>query len=126
MAANAKVDPKGGKVSWSMTITNLMLGIYHARHYGPMKTVLEKWDDQTTDDSIADTFLLKTLPSKLKGGILWWQCNIADPTDKGGKCVCIVTVLQDGKILCQDAVAVEIPPGSGQIDAKGDQISFTE
>ena len=124
MANTAKIDPNGGPVFWSIAITHLKLGVYRGLIYDKTNTVLEKWEDQRTDDSIPDRFQITTPPKQLIGGTLWWQCMVSDPSNTGGPYVCNVSVDQDGKVLCLDAAAGNVPAGSGQIDPIGDQISF--
>ena len=124
MANQAKIDPKGGPIFWNISVTHLKLGVYRGLVYDKTNKVLQNWDDQRTDDSIPDRFQISASPNQLIGGTLWWQCLVSDPSDNGGPYVCSVSVEQDGNILCQDAVAGNVPAGSGQLDPKGDQISF--
>ncbi|HUI28924.1 MAG TPA: hypothetical protein VLX91_01815 [Candidatus Acidoferrales bacterium] len=124
MANTAKIDPKGGTVTWTFSVTHLKLGIYNGLVYDSSGVVLEPWNDQRTDDSIPDRFVMKTNPTKLIGGSLWWDSFISDPSDSGGPFVCTVSVEQGGNVLCQDAAPGVVPPGSGQIVHKGDQITF--
>jgi len=124
MANQAKVDPKLGTVSWSLSVSNLKLGVYRARLFDASGKVLEPWNDQRTDDSIPDKFDMKTAPDKLPGCTLWWQAVISDPNDEGGPFVCVVTIEQNRTALCQDAVPGNIEAGSGQLKSIGDQIKF--
>ena len=124
MANTATIDPKAGPVSWSLSITHLKLGIYEGVVYDNSKSATENWEAQRTDDSLPDRFQMKTAPANLIGGALWWQCVVSDPNNEGGPFVCVVAVEQKGQVLCQDAVAGTIDPGSGQIQFIGDQIKF--
>jgi len=124
MANSAKIDPAGGPVTWTFSVTHLKLGIYDGVVYDSSDVVQETWNDQRTDDSVPDRFTMKTDPGKLIGGSLWWNSFVSDPSDDGGPFVCTVSVEQGGNVLCQDAVAGEVPSGSGQIIHIGDQITF--
>jgi hypothetical protein len=124
MANQAKIDPNGGPVYWSISVSHLKLGVYRGLVYDKTNTVLQKWEDQRTDDSIPDRFQIAAPAKQLIGGTLWWQCLISDPSDSGGPYVCSVSVEQDAKVLCLDAVAGNVLAGSGQMDPIGDQITF--
>ena len=125
MANQATVNPTGGKVSWAITVTHLKVGVYRALLYDTSNTILEKWEDQRTDDSLPDKFQIQTAPNQLAGCVLYWEAEVSDPSDTGGPYVCTVSVEQDGSVLCQDAVSSSVKPGSGQRDPIGDQITFT-
>lgn len=124
MAAQAKIDPKGGVVSWSITISHLKVGIYQATLFDSANVVLQKWEDQRTDDSLPDEFEIKAKPSELVGGTLWWQAIVIDPTDAGGPYVGTVAIMQDRKVICQDSSLGSVPPGKGKMDSFTDQITF--
>jgi hypothetical protein len=124
MASQAKIDPKGGSLFWNISVSQLKLGVYRGLIYDKSNTVLQKWDDQRTDDSVPDRFQISAPPNQLIGGTLWWQSLISDPSDIGGPYVCKLSIEQDGKILCKDTVPGNVGVGSGQMDPIGDQISF--
>lgn len=124
MANQGTVNPNGGNVTWALTISHLKAGVYRALVYDSSNTILEKWEDQRTDDNLPDTFTIQTPASKLKGCVLYWEAEVYDPSDEGGPYVCTISVEQDGSVFCQDAVSSQVSPGSGQRDPIGDQISF--
>lgn len=124
--STVKINPNGGKCSWTLSLNQLKVGVYTAILFNSNNKVLERWDNppQRTDDGIPDTFVIKTQSSKLKDAVLWWDCIASDPTDQGGPYVCTVSISQDGKILSQDPVTGNIPAGNGKLDHVADQIIF--
>jgi hypothetical protein len=124
VATQSKVDPSRGPVSWSLSVSNLKLGVYHAMLYDATGNVLERWDDMRTDDGVPDTYKISTLPAALPGCTLWWQAVISDPSNAGGPFVCVVTTSQGGEVTASDAVSGTVGEGSGQLQLVGDQIKF--
>jgi len=124
MASSAKVNPSGGSVNWAISISHLKVAVYRALLFDTSNNCIEQWNNQRTDDSVPDTFALKTKPKDLPGCVLHWEAIVMDPSDTGGPYVCTVAIIQDGKILCQDAVSSSIDQGSGQMDFIADQVTF--
>ncbi|MEO5928535.1 MAG: hypothetical protein ABIR47_01265 [Candidatus Kapaibacterium sp.] len=124
MANQAKANPAGGPVSWSIIISHLKVAVYRALLMDSTNTVVQKWEDQRTDDSIPDTFELTQPVAKLAGCYLWWQAVVMDPSDAGGPYVGSVTVTQDGNMLCSESAPGTIPPGKGMADLYADQVQF--
>lgn len=124
MANTARVNPSGGQAFWSMTISHLMVAAYRARLYGSNGALLQKWDDQRTDDSLPDKFQITVPPASLTGCVLSWDAYVMDPGDKGGPYVGTVTVDQDGTPLCVESAPGEVPPGNGKVSLYADEIKF--
>ena len=124
MANTARVNPSGGPAYWSITISHLMVAAYRGRLHGANGAVLQKWDDQRTDDSLPDRFQITVPTPNLPGCILSWDAYVMDPTDKGGPFVGTVTVDQDGSVLCVESAPGEVPAGNGKVSLYADEIRF--
>ena len=124
MANSAQVNGSGGPVFWSITVSQLKVATYQAKLMAPNGTVLEKWTDQRTDDSLPDRFQISSPPASLPGCILSWDSYVMDPTDKGGGYVGTVAVDQDGRPLCVESASGQIPSGNGKADLYADEIRF--
>jgi hypothetical protein len=124
MAVEVKLNQRGGPVTWSFSVSNLNLGVYRALLYNAANKVLERWEDQRTDDNMPDLFTITTPANELKGTTLWWQCIVSDPNDKGGPYTCTISVEQDSVRIGNDRTSGTIPPGEGKLDTVGDQITF--
>jgi hypothetical protein len=125
MATTVVFSKNIGQIKWSISISHLKLGVYRALLFNASNKVLEKWEDQRTDDSLPDSFEIKTPLTDLSGCTLWWECIVSDPSDNGGPYVCTVTILQNGNVIGQDPTTGEVPAGKGKLDSVGDQVSFT-
>lgn len=124
MAATVTIKKNGGPCTWSLSVSQLKLGVYRGILFNGSNKVLEKWNDQRTDDSLPDTFKIKTPAADLPGCTLWWDCIVSDPCDNGGPFICTVSVLQNDIVIGMDPVAGEVPGGNGKLIRVGDQISF--
>ncbi len=124
MSNTVRVDPSGGSVYWSLTISHLMVASYRARLYDSNGAIIQKWDDQRTDDSLPDRFQIQAQPRNLSGCILSWDAYVMDPSDKGGAYVGTVTVDQEGSVLCVESSPGEVPQGNGKVSLFADEIRF--
>lgn len=125
MAAQAKLNPAGASVSWSLSLTNRMLGSirgYFSDKNGVSQQLFGPMKSSATSPA---RFAMSAQPQDLIGGTLFWECNVFNPNDVGGPFVCVVAVDQGGYVTCQDAAPGNVDSGSGQTDLKGDQITFS-
>jgi hypothetical protein len=125
MATTVVLMKNAGQIKWSISVSHLKLGVYRALLFNSANVVLEKWENQRTDDNLPDTFEIQTSPENLPGCILWWECIVSDPSNNGGPYVCIVTITQNGTSIGQDQTTGEVPDGNGKLDSVGGQVSFT-
>jgi hypothetical protein len=122
MAVRISINPQGGKVSWSILVSHLKLGVYRAYLYGSSKDI---WDKQNTADSIPDTFQFKTSPQNLVDKTFWWEVLLSDPTDAGGQCIVHIQIEQEGQVIGTETVTATIPLGAGKLEWCGDTIKFS-
>jgi hypothetical protein len=125
MATTVVLMKNAGQINWSISVSHLKLGVYRALLFNSANVVLEKWENQRTDDGLPDTFEITTSPENLPGCILWWECIVSDPGNNGGPYVCTVTITQNGTSIGQDQTTGEVPAGNGKLDSVGGQVSFT-
>lgn len=121
-----KINPKGGQCTWTLSLSHLKLGLYSGLLFDAKSHVIkeDRYENQRTDDSLPDSFTLKTPAAKLIGCILRWDCIVSDPGNSGGPYNCIIAIQQDGKIISQDSVPSTVPPGKGKSDYICDEIVF--